>query len=76
MCTGKYKKPTRLHSSRMRTARLLPVSLSKHCAGAGCAWSRRVSGSGGGVPASGPGGVPASGPEGCIPACNGADLPL
>ena len=72
---------TRLHSSRMRTVRLLPISPSMHCAG-------RVPASGagggllpGGVPTSGPEGVcswgvPASGPGGgCIPACNGADAP-
>ena len=32
----KYKTKTRLHSSRMRTARLLPVSPSMHCAARGC----------------------------------------
>ena len=31
----------RLHSSRMRTAHLLPISPSMHCA-SGAAWSRRV----------------------------------
>ena len=57
---------TRMHSSRMRTARLLPVSPSMHCSGrgylvprgctcpGGCTWSQ-------GIP--GPGGVP--GPGGC-----------
>ena len=62
---------TRLHSSRMRTARLLPVSPSMHCGGGSapgwvcllwgvCSW----------------GCVPASGHGGCIPACNGADPPV
>ena len=56
---------TRLHSSRMRTARLLPVSTSMHYGG--CL----------GVPASGLG-VPPSGLEQgvCIQAWNGADPPL
>ena len=30
---------TRMHSSRMRTARLLPASPSMHCSG-GCTWSQ------------------------------------
>ena len=52
---------TRMHSSRMRTGRLLPVSPSMHCCcgdvpgPGGCIWF------GGCVP--GPGGV--LGPEGC-----------
>ena len=50
----------------MRTARLLAVSPSMHCAGGGVCL--------GGVSALR--GVPASGAgEGCIPACNGADNP-
>ena len=46
---------TRKHSSRMRTARLLPLSPSMHCSGGGCTCP-------GGVPAGGCtclGGVPA-----------------
>ena len=62
---------TRLHSSRMRTVRLLPISPSMYCTGGclvpGVAWSRGVSAPGG--PASGAGG-------GCIPACNGPDPPV
>ena len=60
-----------MHSSRMRTARLLPVSRSMHCSGGGTCP--------GGVPARGctcPGGVPAWGvylPRG-VPAC-GVHLP-
>ena len=70
---------TRLHSSRMRTARVLTVSLSMLC-GRGCTWSRGVYLVPGGVPGPGgctwsrgctwsggvylvPGGVP--GPGGC-----------
>ena len=55
----------RLHSSRMRTARLLPVSTSMHCVRRGGS----APGGGRGVPASGLGGkgVLASGPEGSIP---------
>ena len=55
---------TSMHSSRVRTARLLPISPSMHCTGGSqvvplvpggaCLWS------GGGL---------------CIPACNGADTP-
>ena len=75
---------TRLHSSRMRIARLLPVFLRMDCAeggGSACLWSRGVCSTGyapRGVSTSGPGGrgVPASGPGGCIPACNGADVPV
>ena len=55
-----------MHSSRMHTARLLPVSPSMHCGG----------GSAPGVSA--PGGVILGGsaPGGmCISACNGADTP-
>ena len=59
---------TRMHSSRMRTACLLPVSRSMHCSGGGGC----VPAPGGmGVPARGvpgPGGVP--GPRGCT--CPGA----
>ena len=64
---------TRLHSSRMRTARLLPISPSMHCTeghlapgggvcyrGGACLWS------GGYLPLV---------LEGCIPAYNGADPP-
>ena len=43
---------TRLHSSRMRTSRLLPVSLSMHCDGRGVGLLLGV-----GVPAFGPGGL-------------------
>ena len=57
---------TRLHSSRMRTARLLTVSLSMHCA-RGDAWSR-------GVPALG--GLPAPGELVGIPACTEVDPPV
>ena len=62
---------TRLHSSRMRTASLLPVSPSMHCTGGG------GSGPEGSLPLVPGGGVPASGPGVgvCIPACNGADPP-
>ena len=48
----------------MRTARLLPVSPSMHCAGGG----------GGGICSGGVcsgGRVPASGPGGCVPALGG-----
>ena len=79
-----YFNKTRLHSSRMRTARLLPVS----------SWGGGMSGPGGclvpgavsGLGVSGPGGclVPGgiwsrgvSGPwRGGIPACNRADPPV
>ena len=58
---------TRMHSSRMRTARVLTVSLSMLCGG-GCTWSR------GGVPGQGVylvlGGVP--GPRGVC--CQGVYL--
>ena len=51
-----------MHSSRMRTARLLPVSPGMHCSWGGCTWSGVQ-----GVPGPGvclvPGGVP--GPWGC-----------
>ena len=74
---------TRLHSSRMRTARLLPVSRSMHCAGGGaclwsggggaCLWSRGVAclWSRGGLLL---GGCLPLVPGG-IPACNGSDPP-
>ena len=67
----------RLHSSRMRTARLLPASPSMHCAG-GCVWSQRVCLLlvRGGEPASGPGGVPASGPGGVYPSMQWGNPPL
>ena len=59
---------TRMHSSRMHTARLLPVSPSMHCSGGlplvpggVCLWSL-----GGCLPLV-PWGVPASGPGGCLP---------
>ena len=78
---------TRMHSSGMRTTRLLTVS--QHALGRGVsAWGylpRGVSAQGAGLARgclplvlgeSGPGGVSASGPGGmCIPACNGADTP-
>ena len=55
---------TRIHSSRMRTTRLLPVSPSMHCSGGTWSWGVHGPGgctwSGGGVP--GLGGVP--GPRG------------
>ena len=56
---------TRLHSSRMRTSRLLPVSPSMHCMGG-------VSAPGGYLPlvgegVSAPGEIPASGPGGSAP---------
>ena len=51
-----------MHSSRMRTARLLPVS-PQHA----LRWGEGVCLCSGEVSASGPGG---------IPACNGADTPL
>ena len=59
----------RMHSSRMRTARLLPVSPSMHCSqgGGGCTWSRGLGCTwSGGVPGPGgvylvPGGVPGLG---------------
>ena len=57
-----------MHSSRMRAARLLPVSPSMHCGGEGVC-------SVGGCVCSRGGAVSASGPGGCIPACNGADTP-
>ena len=38
---------TRMHSSRMRTARLLPVSPSMHCSRGSCTWSGGVPGPGG-----------------------------
>ena len=49
---------TRMHSSRMRTARFLPISPSMHCSEGGvpgprgCTWSRGYQ-PGGGVPAGG-----------------------
>ena len=43
---------TRMHSSRMRTARMLPVSDGMHCSG-GCTWSQGCTWPQGGVP--GPG---------------------
>ena len=60
----KNKKKTRLHSSRMHTARLLPVSPSMH-------WP------GGSGPGGGAGRLPLvrKGVRECIPACNGADPP-
>ena len=68
---------TRLHSSGMRTTRLLTVSPSMHCTG-GCLPREGVSVRGsaqGGLPrAVCPGGVSASDPGGgCIPACNEAN---
>ena len=57
---------TRRHSSRMRTARLLPVSPSMHCSG-GCTCQRGVYlPAGGGVP-EGVGGVPARGVPAQVP---------
>ena len=67
-CTLSYANAieTKLHSSRMRTARLLPVSPSMHCAGGVCS---------GGLP--GPGwGVPASGPRGMYPSMQWGRPPL
>ena len=51
-----FTNTTRLHSSRMRTARSLTVSPSMLCSGGvpgpgGGAWSRGVSGQGGGIQA-------------------------
>ena len=69
---------TRMHSSRMRTARSLTVSPSMLCSRGGClvpgsAWSQGGVCSGG-VP--GPEGVPAwSGGGGGMPACTEADSP-
>ena len=56
---------TRLHSSRMHTARLLTISPSMHCAGGVLlgVCSQGVSASGG------------SAPGGGIPACTEADPP-
>ena len=74
LATTSLQPVTRLHSSRMHAASLLPVSPSMHCAGG---------------PASDPGGclplvlggclLPGgswSRGWGCIPACNGADPPV
>ena len=68
---------TRIHSSRMRTARLLPVSPSMHCSGEGCTcWGvylPRGEGylpKGEGVPAQGEG-VPAQGGGGTCPGGGG-----
>ena len=66
---------TRMHSSGMRTARLLTVS--KHALHGGlpgdvCAWGCLP---GGVCPWGVCWGVSASGLGGCIPACNGADPP-
>ena len=71
-------RPTRMHSSRMRTARLLPVSPGMHCSRGdvpgpgevpgpgGCTWSQGGTWSGGG-------GVP--GPGGCTWSRGGGYLP-
>ena len=59
--SSEKKSQTRMHSSRMRTARLLPVSPSIHCSG-GCTWSQGVYLSRGVYLVRG--GVP--GPGGCI----------
>ena len=61
---------TSMHSSRMRTARLLPVSPSMHCmVGGGCLLLGGVCS---GVSVSGPGGGgSASGPRGCLPLVRG-----
>ena len=77
------KKQTSMHSSRMRTARLLPVSPSIHCAG-GCLLPGECLVLGG-MSASGPGGVSASGPGGgvclwsqgvgCLPLVRGGSYP-
>ena len=53
---------TRMHSSRMRTARLLPVSPNMQCSQGGCTWSGGVPG----LEGTCPGGVP--GPWGGVPA--------
>ena len=50
-----------MHSSRMRTARLLPVSPSMHCWGGGSAPCGAVAGPGGGCAQGG------SGPRGSAP---------
>ena len=78
-----------MHSSRMRTARLLPVSPRMHCAGKDLLRGGR-SAPGGGQPVGGicswgdlllegsaSGGVCSGGsaPGGCIPACTEADTP-
>ena len=66
----KFNIKTSMHSSRKRTARLLPVSPSMHCAGG-------VSAPGG--VCSGSGGVCSGGGfclAGCIPACTEADALL
>ena len=55
---------TRLHSSRMLTARALTVSPSMLCTGGWGAWSWRVPGLGGAWSGTG------------IPACNEADPPV
>ena len=57
-CLRNENVKTRMHSSRMRTARLLPVSPSMHCS-RGCTWSWGCTCPEGGVPA--PGAVPARG---------------
>ena len=53
-----------MHSSRMRTARLLPVSPSMHCAGSVC--------SGGSAPRGGDGGVCSQGLEVSAPGGGGS----
>ena len=60
--TNAKQNTTRMHSSRMRTARLLPVSPSMHCSGGGGTWSW---GGWGDCTWSGGGGVP--GPRGGVP---------
>ena len=69
-----------MHSSRVRTARLLPVSATRGCLLPGGVCYQGGVCYPGGVSAtrgvSGQGGMSASGPGGCIPACNGADTPL
>ena len=69
--TVENRSKTSMHSSRMRTARLLPVSPSMHCRGSapgGCLLLGGVCSCGGvcswGVSA--PRGVSASGPRGCV----------
>ena len=70
---GKKILQTRLHSSRMRTARMLTVSPSMLCTG-GCTWSQGVSALGGSAPGgSAPGGMRVPGPGGSVPGgvCSG-----
>ena len=75
-CHSPFAQITRMHSSRMRTACLLPVSPSMHCSQRGCTWSQ------GGVPGPvgctwswGEGGVPGPwGSQGGVPGSGGLYL--